>query len=280
MVKKAGKKKLQEKFLGSKHFNMSNICIVSVIVGEKYKKFAELFCKSYHEKIPSADRQEIVFVVENLDGCDITKYDNVTVETLPEESLNNVNSTKTFGTGTVRNFDYSLKRFGYQSAIDKGYTDICFIDTDMTVRDEWDMNVFEACDKPGLWAGRGYPSSGFGTKPVTLKEDVRFTPKLTSLKKELQYETDWVNYRMPFEAVMYLTGVDKPTIQEFINKWKYVSDATKKLNLPKNKVTHEIGLAADMCKIPVYFNQDLLSVLFKHYIMNHQVLLDLHANTK
>lgn len=254
---------------------MKNICIVSVIVGDKYKKFAEVFCESYNDKVPKNEQQELIFVVENTDNLNVSSYDNVTIKYLQDEVLEGVNSSKTFGTGTVRNFDYSLKRFGYQHAIDAGYTDICFIDMDMTLR-AWKPEVLESCNTPGLWAGRGYPSSGFGTKPVDTVHDVKFTPKLTALKKELRYETDWVKYRMPFEAVMLLRGQDRSTIQKFIDSWKYVSDATKKLNLPKNKVTHEIGLAADMCGIPVHFNKRLLSELFKHYIMDHQTLLNLH----
>lgn len=255
---------------------MKDICIVSVIVGDKYKKFAEVFCKSYNDKVPKNEQQEIIFVIEDDNNFNVSSYSNVTLNKLDVDVMNGFDSTKVFGTGTVRNFDYSLKRFGYQHAIDSGYTEICFIDTDMMLR-SWIPEIFEQCRVTrGLWAGRGYPSSGFGTKPVNVKEDVTFTPKLTSLKKELQYETDWVKYRMPFEAVMYLTGVDKATIQKFIDCWKYVSDTTKKLNLPKNKVTHEIGLAADMCDIPVHFNKQLLSDLFKHYIMDHQTLLDIH----
>ena len=257
---------------------MKDICIVSVLVGDKYKKFAEVFCKSYNETVAHNDKQRIVFVVEDDTNLNVSQYDNVTVTKLDPDLLAGISSDKTFGTGTVKNFDYSLKRLGYQYAIDNGYTEICFIDADMTVRKPWDPNIFNLCNKPGLWAGRGYPSSGFGTKPVAIAEDVKFTPKLTALKKELQYETDWVKYRMPFEAVMYLTGIDKTTIQKFIDCWKYVSDATKKCNLPKNKVTHEIGLAADMCNIPVYFEQKLLSNLFKHYIMNHQELLNIHKS--
>lgn len=255
---------------------MKNVCIVSVLVGDKYKKFAEVFCKTYEQTVPAADKQEIIFVVEGVDSVNLSQYSNVTLHELDPDSLQGIKSTNTFGTGTVKNFDYSLKRYGYQHAIDAGYENICFIDADMTMRQPYRPDIFELCNKPGLWAGRGYPSSGFGTKPVTLEQDVKFTPKLRSLKNELQYETDWVKYRMPFEAVMYMTGIDKETIQKFIDCWKYVSDATKKLNLPKNKVTHEIGLAADMCDIPIHFEQRLLSDLFKHYIMNHQQLLDIH----
>lgn len=249
---------------------------MSLIVGDKYKKFAEVFCKSYSEKVPPSDQQEIIYVVENDNDLNISKYNNVTIKKFPDGCLDSINSNSTFGTGTVRNFDYSLKRYGYQYALDSNYSDICFIDTDMMIR-EWDPQVFENCNTPGLWAGRGYPSSGFGTQPVSLKEDVRFTPKLTALKKELQYETDWVNYKMPFEAVMFMTGIEPPLIQKFIDCWEYVADATKKLSLPKNKVTHEIGLAADMCDIPVNFNIDLLSVIFKHFIMNHDELLNIHS---
>ena len=250
-------------------------CIVSVLVGEKYKKFAEMFCKSYLASTPADDRPEVIWVVDSKDGLNVDHYDFVSVELLPEEAIKGLDVSRTFGTGTVRNFDYSLKRFGYQVALDKGYTNICFIDADMTIR-KWDPGIINKCDKPGLWAGRGYPSSGFGTKPVSSSADVVFTPKLRALKNELQYDTDWVKYTMPFEAVMLITGMDSDTIQKFIDCWKYVSTATKKLNLPKNKVTHEIGLAADMCELPIHYNKELLSVIFKHYIMNHDVLLDIH----
>jgi hypothetical protein len=250
-------------------------CIVSVLVGSKYKKFAEIFCKSYEVTTPNNERPEIIFVVDNDVDLNLAQYDFVTIEKLDPKVMEGINSSRTYGTGTVRKFDYSLKRFGYQAALDRGYTDICFIDIDMTVR-KWDPDIFDACDVPGLWAGRGYPSSGFGTKPVTNPADVSFTPKLAALKKELAYDTDWVNYTMPFEAVMLLKGVPRDTIVKFVECWGYVSDATKKLNLPKNKVTHEIGLAADMCNIPVHYNKELLSIIFKHYIMNHDVLLDIH----
>jgi len=250
-------------------------CIVSVLVGEKYKKFAELFCKTYAQSTNSNNRVEIIFVVDEESGLNISHYDFVTVKLLPPGCLGKIDPAKVFGTGTVRNFDYSLKRFGFEECLKLGYSNICFIDSDMTIR-KWDTSVFDRCDKPGLWAGRGYPSSGFGTKPVTDVVDVRFTPKLTALKKELVYETDWVNYTMPFEAVMLLKDIPVPTIEKFIQCWEYVSTATKKLKLPMSKVTHEIGLAADMCKIPIHYNKDLLSIIFKHYIMNHDVLLDIY----
>lgn len=250
-------------------------CIVSVLVGDKYKKFAEMFCKSYELTTSKDNRAEVIWVVDTEDNLNVSHHEFVSVAKLPEEAMEGINASRTFGTGTVRNFDYSLKRYGYQIALDRGYTNICFIDADMTIR-KWDMSVIDRCDKPGLWAGRGYPSSGFGTKPVTNISDVTFTPKLNALKRELQYETDWVKYTMPFEAVMLIKDIPADTIQKFIDCWKYVSDATKKLNLPKNKVTHEIGLAADMCEIPVHYNKELLSIVFKHYIMNHGVLLDIH----
>lgn len=257
---------------------MKDVCIVSVVVGAKYKKFANLFCYDYN--IETGDhtntRPEVILVVDDYDGLNVSKYDFVTVKTLPEDALHDIDTGRTFGTGTVKNFDYSLKRFGYQAAIDAGYTDIIFIDMDMTIR-KWDESVFDACTPPGLWAGRGYSSAGFGGGwPGKHVSDIKFTPKLRALKKELDYETDWLNYKMPFEAVMYIAGVQKPVIQSFIDNWKIVSDATKLLNLPKNKVTHEIGLAADMCKLPIYFNKQLLSVVFKHYIMNHKALLNIH----
>lgn len=252
-------------------------CIVSVLVGAKYKKFAEMFCKSYEISTCADDRPEVLWIVDTDEDLNVSQYDFVTVDTLPGEAIADIDINRTFGTGTVRNFDYSLKRYGYQAALDRGYTNICFIDADMTIR-KWDSAVIDKCDKPGLWAGRGYPSSGFGTKPVSNVTDVTFTPKLAALKKELQYETDWVKYTMPFEAVMLIKDMPVEIIQKFIDCWKYVSDATKKLNLPKNKVTHEIGLAADMCEIPIHYNKELLSVVFKHYIMNHGALLDIHKN--
>ena len=165
---------------------MKDVCIVSVVVGDKYKKFANLFCYDYN--IATADhtgnRPEVLLVVDDYDGLDISKYDFATVKTLPEEALHGIDSNRTFGTGTVRNFDYSLKRYGYQAAIDAGYTDIIFIDMDMTIR-EWDVSVFDACSPPGLWAGRGYSSAGFGGGWPNTKSDIKFTPKLRALKKEL-----------------------------------------------------------------------------------------------
>ena len=258
---------------------VKNNCIVSVVIGQKYKKFAEIFLKSYEEKTEDHNRFDVILVVDRKDDFFIPEKNWLNVIVIDQEKIKHINPDKTFGTGTVRRFDYSLKRYGYQFAIDKGYTNICFIDMDMTIR-KWDLSIFNNCNKPGLWAGRGYPSSGFGTKPVQLKEDVRFTPKLASLKKELKYETDWVKYRMPFEAVMFLTDIPKDRIQKFIQCWEYVSDATRKLNLPMNKVTHEIGLAADMCEIPVYYNNELLSKVFKHYIMNHDTLLGMYNDNK
>ena len=83
---------------------------------------------------------------------------------------------------------------------------------------------------------------------------------------------------MPFEAVMLIRDIKEDKIREWLDNWAKVSYTTKKLNLPMNKVTHEIGLAADMSGIPVHYNKELLSVMFKHYIMNHQVLLDKHDN--
>jgi hypothetical protein len=258
---------------------MDKFCIVSVVVGAKYKKFAEVFIESYERKTGNEERADVILVVDNIHGLNLPQKPWLIVEELPAECLDDIDVNKTYGTGTVRKFDYSLKRYGYQAAIDRDYKDICFIDMDMTVR-HWDLNVFTRCDKPGLWAGRGYPTSGFGTKPVKLKEDLKFTPKLASLKKELNYDTDWLNYTMPFEAVMYMKGIDKPVMQKFIDCWKYVSDATKRLRLPMNKVTHEIGLAADMCGIDVHYNVELLSKVFKHYIMNHQKLLNIHQINK
>lgn len=258
---------------------MSDKCIVSVVIGQKYKKFAELFLESYEQKTDNNNRYNVIIACDRHDDFYVPTRDWLQVIDLPADCIKHVNPDKTFGTGTVRRFDYSLKRYGYQLAIDQDQSDICFIDMDMTVRN-WDLNVFDQCNKPGIWAGRGYPSSGFGTKPVQLKEDVKFTPKLQALKKELGYETDWVKYKMPFEAVMYMTGIDKTVIQKFIDCWKYVSDATRKLNLPMNKVTHEIGLAADMCNIPVHYNKELLSVVFKHYIMNHDSLLQQYNDRK
>ena len=258
---------------------MNKFCIVSVIVGLKYKKFAEVFIESYERKTGSDERPDVILVVDNTLDLNLPTRPWLIIEELPQECLSNIDVNKTYGTGTVRKFDYSLKRFGYQAAIDRDYKDICFIDMDMTIR-HWNINVFEQCDKPGLWAGRGYPTSGFGTKPAKLKEDIKFTPKLASLKKELKYETDWLNYTMPFEAVMYMKGIEKPLMQKFIDCWEYVSTATKKLSLPMNKVTHEIGLAADMCEIDIHYNVELLSKVFKHYIMNHDKLLNIHQINK
>ena len=258
---------------------MPNFCIVSVVVGAKYKKFAEVFVESYEKKTGNEERADVILVVDTKTGLNLPVRPWLIVEELPSECLVDIDVNKTYGTGTVRKFDYSIKRYGYQVALDRGYKDICFIDMDMTIR-HWDLSVFDRCNKPGLWAGRGYPSSGFGTKPVKLKEEVKFTPKLASLKKELAYDTDWVKYTMPFEAVMYIKDIDKETMQKFIDCWKYVSDATKKLKLPMNKVTHEIGLAADMCDIPVHYNVELLSKVFKHYIMAHDKLLNIHQINK
>ena len=255
---------------------MSSPIIVGVVVGDKYKKFANLFCHDYSKMVPAEQRFPVKLVVDDYSGLDVSRHDFVDVVTLPEEALNNIDASRTYGTGTVRNFDYSIKRYGYQAALDSGYTDIMFIDMDMTIR-QWDMSVFEACDKPGLWVGRGYSSAGFGGGWPTTKSDIKFTPKLRALIKELHYETDWLNYKMPFEAVMYITGVSKQVIQSFIDQWAVVSATTKMLNLPMNKVTHEIGLAADAVELPIHFNKQLLSIIFKHYIMNHQVLLDMHG---
>jgi len=253
---------------------MSKWCIVSVLVGEKYKKFGKLFCKKYAQSTTEHNRADVIFVVDNKSDADFTDYSFVTIVELPKAAMTGIDVSRTYGTGTVRNFDYSLKRFGFQAGSDLGYSDICFIDCDIIVR-EWAIDVFEECNEPGLWAGRGYPASGFGTKPVKDEVDVRFTPKLAALKRELAYDTDWVGYTMPFEAVMFLTGVDTKKTLKFIECWKYVSDATKKLHLPMNKVCHEIGLSADMCDIPVRYNKRLLSIVFKHYIMNHDVLLNI-----
>ena len=250
-----------------------------MVVGAKYEKFAEVFIDSYEKKTGNEERADVILVVDGKLDLKLPKRSWLTVTELPVECLKDIDVKRTYGTGTVRKFDYSIKRYGYQAAIDRGYTDICFIDMDMTIR-HWDLGVFKRCDKPGLWAGRGYPSSGFGTKPVQLKEDIKFTPKLASLKKELAYETDWLKYTMPFEAVMYIKGIDKPTMQKFIDCWQYVSDATKRLKLPMNKVTHEIGLAADMCEIPIHYNIELLSTVFKHYIMAHEKLLNIHQINK
>ena len=255
---------------------MNNWCIVSVLIGTKYKKFAEVFCESYKNSTPDT-RPPVVFVVDNEQDLNVSHYNFVTVKVIDSKYLDCFDTNRTYGTGTVRNFDYSLKRIGYYECMKLGYKDICFIDADMTIR-KWDMSVFDKCDKPGIWAGRGYPSSGFGTKPVTNIADVKFTPKLTALKKELQYDTDWVNYTMPFEAVMIIKDVSEELLVKFIDCWKYVSDATKKLKLPRNKVCHEIGLAADMCEIPVHYNKELLSIVFKHYIMNHETLLNIHKD--
>ena len=254
----------------------TDMCIVSVVVGAKYKKFANLFCSDYDNKVPVDQQVEIILVVDSIEGLDVDNYSYVTVQLLPNKAMVGISIDRTFGTGTVRNFDYSLKRFGYQAAIDKGYTNIIFIDTDMMIR-KWKTDVFDQCKLPGMWAGRGYSSAGFGQGFPATKADIMFTPKLRALKQELKYDTDWLTYRMPFEAVMYITGIEKPVIQEFINKWADVSRETKKLRLPMNKVTHEIGLAASMCSIPIHFKKELLSDVFKHYIMNHQVLLDIHS---
>lgn len=251
-------------------------CIVSVVVGDKYKKFAEVFCDSYSRSMPKNKQVEVVFVVDSESNLNVSHHDFVTVKKLDPNVMTHVNVSRTFGTGTVHKFDYSLKRFGFKECLELGYENICFIDTDMTIR-KWDDGVFNGCNTPGLWAGRGYPSSGFGTKPVSNLADVKFTPKLAALIKDLQYNTDWVKYTMPFEAVMFLKDIPKQTIEKFIDCWSYVSEATRRLNLPMNKVTHEIGLAADMCDIPVKYNKQLLGVIFKHYIMNHDVLLDIHS---
>ena len=162
-----------------------NWCIVAVLLGDKYKKFGELFCHNYSKAVPHQQRPEIILLVDTTDGINVSKYDFVTLKLLPEELVASIVTNITFGTGTVINFDYSLKRFGFQAGLDAGYTDICFIDADMMIR-KWDPEVFNKCNVPGLWAGRGYPSSGFGTKPVDNIQDVKFTPKLTALKKELQ----------------------------------------------------------------------------------------------
>lgn len=249
--------------------------IVSVVVGLKYKKFAEAFCMSYNHSVPVDSRPEVVLVVDDESDLNVSHYDFVTIKKMDPKYLSAIDTSNTFGTGTVRKFDYSLKRVGFEECMKLGYNNICFIDMDMTIR-KWDFNIFSNCKEPGLWAGRGYPSSGFGTKPVSNPSDVKFTPKLAALKRELQYETDWVKYKMPFEAVMLITGYDHDRITKFIDSWEIVSHATKKLNLPMNKVTHEIGLAADMCDIPIHYNKELLSIVFKHYIMNHDVLLDIH----
>jgi hypothetical protein len=253
---------------------MNKWCIVSVLVGEKYKKFGKLFCKKYIQSTTEHNRADVVFVVDKKNDTDFADYSFVHIVELPTSAMTGIDPTRTYGTGTVRNFDYSLKRFGFKAGLDLGYSDICFIDCDILVR-EWAIDVFEECKEPGLWAGRGYPSSGFGTKPVLDPADVKFTPKLSALKKELVYDTDWVNYTMPFEAVMFMSGMDADSILKFVDCWQYVSEATKKLHLPMNKVCHEIGLAADMCSIPIRYNKKLLSIVFKHYIMNHDVLLNI-----
>lgn len=256
-----------------------NWCIVSVLIGTKYKKFAKMFCESCVKKIPSSKwKPEVIFVVDDESDLDLKEYsDFVTIAKIDPIAIEGIDASRTYGTGTVRRFDYSLKRYGYLEALNRGYTNICFIDADMEIR-KWDMSVIDKCDKPGIWAGRGYPSSGFGTKPVEAAQDVTFTPKLRALKSELKYDTDWVKYTMPFEAVMLIRDVQEDKIREWLDNWAKVSYTTKKLNLPMNKVTHEIGLAADMAGIPVHYNKELLSVMFKHYIMNHQALLDKHDN--
>ena len=106
---------------------MTDTCIVSVLVGDKYKKFAEVFCNSYNETVAHNDKQQIFFVVEDDTNLNVSRYDNVTVTKLNKDYLTGISSNNTFGTGTVKNFDYSLKRLGYQFAIDNGYTEICFI---------------------------------------------------------------------------------------------------------------------------------------------------------
>ena len=253
-------------------------CIVSVLLGVKYKKFAKMFCESYSKRVPQENRPQVIFVVDDEKDLYLEEYkDFVSLYKIPAEAIEDIDVNKTRGTGTIRSFDYSLKRYGYLQALECGYTNICFIDADMEIR-HWDMDVISKCDKPGIWAGRGYPSSGFGTKPVSKVQDVKFTPKLSALKKELKYETDWVKYTLPFEAVMLIKDIPEDKIREWLDNWAKVSYTTKKLNLPKNKVTHEIGLAADMAKIPVHYNKELLGVVFKHYIMNHQKLLDKHDN--
>jgi hypothetical protein len=253
-----------------------NWCITSLLLGDKYKKFAEVFCKKFAEVAPKDERPEVIFVTDNLQNLNISEYEFVTIKILPKELLDNINVHNTMGTGTVRKFDYSLKRWAFQFSLDLGYTDICFIDIDIYPR-VWDLDIFDSCNERGLWVGRGYPSSGFGSKPVTDIKDVTFTPKLQALKDELQYSTDWVNYRMPFEAVMLLRGFTRPEIQTFIDNWGMVSDATKRLGLVKSKVCHEIGISADMCNIPIFYNKKLLSVIFKHFIMSHSKLLDIHS---
>ena len=47
---------------------MDNFCIVSVVVGLKYKKFAEVFIESYERKTGNEERADVILVVTTNTG--------------------------------------------------------------------------------------------------------------------------------------------------------------------------------------------------------------------
>ena len=252
-----------------------NFCITSLVVGEKYRKFSKLFYDSWIEKC-EVDRPKLILVVDDLDYYKDFDHPDFTAVPLTKETYGHIDSNKTVGTGTVYKFDYSLKRFCFQACLDRGHENICFIDMDMIIR-VWDWDVINKCEHEGLWCGSWYPASGFGGEIPKKEEDVTFTPKLEALKNEMDLSFNWVDFKMPFEAALVLTST-KEKIQNFINNWALVSESTRKLGLQMENVCHEISIAAELSEIKQGLNRELLSVIFRHYIMSHKELLDIYKS--
>lgn len=250
-----------------------NACLSMLAFGEKYKTFAAGFVKSCLDS--TAEPPPIVIVSDSESGFDsIRRVAHVTIRVLPKEELGTMNPANIRPDGTIRGFDYSLKRFGFREALKEGFTSICLIDADMTVR-EWTPSVFAECGEEGLWAGHAYSAAGFGVKPVQHLPDLKFTPKLEALRQATGFECDWIAFRMPFEAALFLRE-SAARIAEFLDSWDELSALVKQLGLPLNAGCHEIALAAAKSGVNIRVRKELLSRVFKHHILNHDTLMRLH----
>lgn len=254
-----------------------NWCISLLAFGEKNKKFATIFVKSCHSA--TVEPPPIVIVTDSESGLEsIRSHSRVILRTPPPEALGSLDVTSIRPDGTIRDFDYSLKRLGFREALDAGFTSICLIDADMTVRD-WVPEVFTDCFNPGLSAGHLYSAAGFGIKPVSQLSDLKFTSKLAALRKETGFECNWVDFRMPFEAVLFLSE-SAERIAKFLSSWEELSAIVKRLGLPLSAECHEIALAAGRAGIPIRLNKELLSRVFRHYILKHDQLMRLHEDRR
>ena len=103
-----------------------NFCITSLVIGEKYRKFSKLFYDSWIEKA-EVDRPKLILVVDDVDYYKDFDHEDFVIVPLDDDHVSHIDTDKIVGTGTIRNFDYSIKRHSFQACLDHGYENICFI---------------------------------------------------------------------------------------------------------------------------------------------------------